>query len=127
MGMSLGQWPRLTLFGESHGVGVGVLIEGLPPGMEVDLDAMVAELERRRPWRRGLSQRTESDSPSILSGVHDGKTTGWPIVLFSENGVLSLNLPLNTNILPAAAPTIPTESIRRSISLISFAPPIKEI
>ena len=47
MGMSLGQWPRLTLFGESHGVGVGVLIEGLPPGMEVDLDAMVAELERR--------------------------------------------------------------------------------
>ena len=86
MGMSLGQWPRLTLFGESHGVGVGVLIEGLPPGMEVDLDAMVAELERRRPGRRGLSQRTESDSPSILSGVHDGKTTGWPIVLFSENG-----------------------------------------
>ena len=86
MGMSLGQWPRLTLFGESHGVGVGVLIEGLPPGMEVDLDAMVAELERRRPGRRGLSQRTEFDSPSILSGVHDGKTTGWPIVLFSENG-----------------------------------------
>ena len=86
MGMSLGQWPRLTLFGESHGVGVGVLIEGIPPGMEVDLDAMATELERRRPGRRGLSQRTESDSPSILSGVHDGKTTGWPIVLFSENG-----------------------------------------
>ncbi len=86
MGMSLGRWPRLTLFGESHGVGVGVLIEGLPPGMEVDLDAMVADLERRRPGRRGLSQRTELDLPSVLSGVHDGKTTGWPLVLFSENG-----------------------------------------
>ena len=66
MGMSLGQWPRLTLFGESHGVGVGVLIEGIPPGMEVDLDAMATELERRRPGRRGLSQRTESD----LSLIH---------------------------------------------------------
>ncbi len=86
MGMSLGQWPRLTLFGESHGVGVGVLIEGLPPGMEVNLDAMIVDLERRRPGRRGLSQRTESDMPSILSGIHEGKTTGWPIVLFSENG-----------------------------------------
>ena len=82
MGMSLGQWPRLTLFGESHGVGVGVLIEGLPPGMEVDLDAMVAELERRRPGRRGLSQRTESDTPSIHSAVHDGKTKSSPIVQF---------------------------------------------
>jgi len=69
MGMSLGRWPRLTLFGESHGIGVGVLIEGLPPGMEVDLDAMVADLERRRPGRLLVPAAGDDGTASRVSAL----------------------------------------------------------
>jgi len=85
MGMRLGDSLSLVLFGESHATGVGVLIEGLQPGVPIDLKSIERDLERRKPGRKGLSQRSESDTPKVLSGVHEGFSTGWPLVLFAEN------------------------------------------
>ena len=85
MGMRLGESLSLILFGESHATGVGVIIEGLQPGIPIDLKSIERDLERRKPGRKGLSPRSESDIPRILSGVHEGFSTGWPLVLFAEN------------------------------------------
>lgn len=83
--MRLGDSIRVTLFGESHGRCVGALVEGIPAGTEIDLDALREDIERRRPGRKGLSARSESDDCEILSGVHEGKATGWPILLLTWN------------------------------------------
>ena len=85
MGMRLGNSLSLVIFGESHAVGVGVLIEGLKPGLPIDVKSIEEDLQRRKPGRKGLSTRAESDLPNILSGVHEGYTTGWPLVMFAEN------------------------------------------
>ena len=85
MGMGLGDSIRVTLFGESHGLSVGALVEGIPAGTEIDIDALRADVERRRPGRKGLSARSESDECEILSGVYEGKATGWPILLLTRN------------------------------------------
>ena len=85
MGMGLGERLRITLFGESHGKCVGVLIEGVPPGTEIDNQKLAEDIERRRPGRKGLSTRKELDKCEILSGVHEGKATGWPILLLTMN------------------------------------------
>ena len=76
MGMSLGDSVRETLFGESHGSAVGALLDGVPAGIPVDVEALIEDLERRRPGRRLLSARAEPDDCEILSGVYEGKTTG---------------------------------------------------
>ena len=76
MGMSLGDSVRVTLFGESHGTAVGALLEGIPPGIPVDMQSLIEDLQRRRPGRRLLSPRAEPDDCDILSGVYEGKTTG---------------------------------------------------
>jgi len=85
MGMRLGEQLSLVIFGESHAVGVGVLIEGLLPGLPIDIKSIEDDLARRKPGRKGLSQRTESDMPKVQSGIHEGRTTGWPLVMFAEN------------------------------------------
>ena len=85
MGMRLGETLSLVIFGESHATGVGVLIEGIPPGISIKLKSIEEDLERRKPGRKGLSQRSESDTPSILSGVHEDHSTGWPLVMFAKN------------------------------------------
>lgn len=70
----------LTSFGESHGVAVGGVIDGMPAGIEVDLDFIQSELNRRRPGQSSLvTQRNEADKVEILSGVFEGVTTGTPI------------------------------------------------
>ena len=61
MGMGLGERLRITLFGESHGKCVGALIEGVPPGTEIDNQKLAEDIERRRPGRKGLSTRKELD------------------------------------------------------------------
>jgi len=81
----LGSMFRVMLFGESHGPGVGVLIYGCPPGVEIDEDYINRELARRRPGGRYVSPRKEEDRVKILSGVFKGYTTGAPIALFIEN------------------------------------------
>lgn len=85
MGMRLGDSVRVTLFGESHGRGVGALVEGIPAGTEIDIDVLRDDIERRKPGRKGLSARAESDECEIISGVHEGKATGWPILLLTWN------------------------------------------
>ena len=85
MGLRLGKSLSLVLFGESHAIGVGVLIQGLQPGIPIDLKSIERDLQKRKPGRKGLSQRSESDIPKVLSGVHEGYSTGWPLVLFAEN------------------------------------------
>ena len=85
MGMSLGDSVRVTLFGESHGAAVGALLEGVPPGVPIDVETLIEDLERRKPGRRFLSSRTEPDHCEILSGVYEGQTTGYPILLLVRN------------------------------------------
>ena len=85
-GNSFGTLFRLSTFGESHGEGIGCVIDGCPPGIEVDLDFIQSELDRRKPGQSKLvTQRKESDQVNILSGVFEGKTTGTPIGMFIPN------------------------------------------
>lgn len=77
---------RYSIFGESHGPAVGVVLEGVPPGLELDLDAVRFDLSRRAPGKSPLSTaRNEADQPQILSGVFEGRTTGAPLCAVIEN------------------------------------------
>ena len=81
----MGLMFRVSVFGESHGRGVGVVIEGVPPGIKVDEEYVNRELSRRRPGGRLVSPRSEDDRVEILSGVFRGYTTGAPLVMFIGN------------------------------------------
>ncbi|MEC7757361.1 MAG: chorismate synthase [Candidatus Thermoplasmatota archaeon] len=85
MGMDLGENIKVTIFGESHGKCVGALVEGIPPGTKIDTEALIDDLSKRKPGRIGLSSRAEIDDCEILSGVYDGKATGWPILMIAMN------------------------------------------
>ena len=77
---------RLTSFGESHGPGVGGVIDGMPAGVEVDMEFLQSEMARRRPGQSALTTaRKEADEVEILSGVFEGKTTGCPIGFLVRN------------------------------------------
>jgi chorismate synthase len=76
----------VTTFGESHGLALGCIVDGCPPGMELSEADIQVDLDRRRPGRnRHTTQRNEPDQVRILSGVFEGKTTGTPIGLIVEN------------------------------------------
>jgi chorismate synthase len=86
MGSSFGQLFRISTFGESHGGAVGVILEGCPPRLPLDLAAIQAELDRRRPGQsRITTPRREDDRVEILSGLLDGVTLGTPIALVVRN------------------------------------------
>ena len=83
---TFGQLFRFTSFGESHGVAIGCVIDGCPPGLEISPEEIRLELLRRATGRsRHTSQRREKDEVQILSGVFEGRTTGTPIALLIEN------------------------------------------
>lgn len=83
---SFGQALRITTFGESHGAGIGCVIDGMPSGVKVDMDFLLSEMDKRRPGKNKLStQRNEDDTPEILSGVFEGVTTGTPIAVLIRN------------------------------------------
>lgn len=82
---TLGQNVAVTLFGESHGVALGAVIDGLAPGITVDEDFISAQLSLRRPVGSISTPRVENDKFEILSGVFDGKTTGTPICIVIPN------------------------------------------
>ncbi len=85
-GNTLGTLFTVTTFGESHGPAIGCVIDGCPPGMVLSEADIQPELDRRRPGTsRHVTQRQESDTVKILSGVYDGQTTGTPIALLIEN------------------------------------------
>lgn len=75
-----------TIFGESHGPAIGVVLEDVPSGIELDLDAVAREMARRAPGKSPLSTpRKEADRPEILSGLFEGKTTGTPLCAVIQN------------------------------------------
>ena len=79
---------RYTIFGESHGPAIGVTLEGVPAGLELDMDFIRSELARRAPGQNAMTTaRKEADEPQILSGVFEGKTTGTPLcaVIFNTD------------------------------------------
>jgi chorismate synthase len=83
---TFGQLLRVTTFGESHGPAIGCVVDGCPPGMNLAVDDFARDLERRATGRsRHTSQRHETDSVEILSGVYEGRTTGTPIALLIRN------------------------------------------
>jgi chorismate synthase len=85
-GSSIGRLFCVTTFGESHGPAIGCVVDGCPPGMELSEPEIQHDLDRRKPGTsRHVTQRRESDSVQILSGVFEGKTTGTPIALLIRN------------------------------------------
>lgn len=83
---SIGSLFRITTFGESHGLGLGVVIDGCPAGIPLKEADFLPELRRRRPGQSAVTTaRKEDDLPVIISGVFEGKTTGMPITVFVEN------------------------------------------
>jgi len=86
MGNSFGRIFRISTFGESHGLGLGVVIEGCPAGLPIDEDFIRNEMQRRKPGQSKITtQRKEEDEFQILSGVFEGKSTGTPIGLVIMN------------------------------------------
>ena len=86
MSNTFGNIFKITSFGESHGAGVGVVIDGCPAGIELDIDYIQSELDRRKPGQSKITtQRKESDSFEFLSGVFEGKSTGAPITILIKN------------------------------------------
>ncbi|MBD2021185.1 chorismate synthase [Leptolyngbya sp. FACHB-36] len=86
MGNTFGHLFRVTTFGESHGGGVGVVIDGCPPQLEISVEEIQLELDRRRPGQSKITTpRNEADACEILSGVFEGRTLGTPIALLVRN------------------------------------------
>jgi chorismate synthase len=86
MGNTFGQFFRITTFGESHGGGIGVVIDGCPPKIDISEAEIQRELDRRRPGQSKITtQRKEEDRCEILSGIFEGKTLGTPIGILVRN------------------------------------------
>ena len=85
MQMSLGEVLRLTLFGTSHGPRVGAYLEGVPPGIKLDFDAIQSQMDNRKPGGRYASKRREPDIVELLSGVTDSTTNGETIEISIAN------------------------------------------
>ncbi|GAB2961192.1 chorismate synthase [Hymenobacter coalescens] len=86
MSNSFGTLFRISTFGESHGPGIGVIIDGCPAGLPVDVAAIQAALDRRRPGQSELTTpRSEADQVEVLSGLFEGRSTGTPIALLIRN------------------------------------------
>jgi chorismate synthase len=86
MSSSFGRLFTVTTWGESHGPAVGVVVDGVPPGLPIDLEGIQKDLDRRRPGQSSITtQRSESDTAVLLSGVFEGKATGTPIAILAWN------------------------------------------
>jgi chorismate synthase len=85
-GNSFGQAFRITTAGESHGPAYVVIIDGVPPGIELSIDELMVDMDRRRPGQSKIvTQRDESDTPEILSGLFEGRTTGTSLAILVRN------------------------------------------
>ena len=86
MSSSIGQNLKISIFGQSHSEAIGVVIDGLPPAEEINLDEVMSFMARRAPGRNNLSTpRKETDTPEILSGLKNGKTCGAPLCAIIRN------------------------------------------
>ena len=85
-GNSFGTLFKIHTFGESHGEAIGVVIDGCPAGLNIDMDFLQSELDRRKPGQSHItSPRKESDEAKIISGVFNGQTMGTPICIMIAN------------------------------------------
>jgi chorismate synthase len=82
---TFGKLFRISIFGESHGSHVGIVIDNCPAGLPLKFEDFVAELSRRRSGAKGTTPRKEADLPRIISGILDDRTTGAPITILFEN------------------------------------------
>src|SRR5437867_1571068 len=86
MSSTFGQLFRVTTFGESHGPAVGVVVDGMPPGIAIEAADVQRELDRRRPGQSAITtQRQEADQAELLSGVFEGVSLGTPIAILVRN------------------------------------------
>lgn len=86
MSSIIGTKVKISVFGESHGEAIGVVIDGLPAGYDIDFNRVYEEMKRRAPGQSNLSTtRVEKDLPRVLSGIFQGKTTGAPLTAIVEN------------------------------------------
>lgn len=86
MSSTYGDKIKISVFGESHGNGIGVVIDGLPAGFEVDFDRVLTQMERRAPGKdKTATPRKEKDLPKVLSGMLGNKLTGAPLCAVIEN------------------------------------------
>ncbi len=86
MGSSFGKLFTISTWGESHGGSIGVVIDGCPPRIPIDLAFLQAELDRRRPGQSKITtQRKEPDTATVVSGIWEGKSTGTPIAIYVSN------------------------------------------
>ena len=87
MGNSFGTLFRISTWGESHGGGIGVVIDGCPPRLPISVEEIRIELDRRRPGQSDITTpRKESDTANIVSGTYEGMTLGTPIGIYVPNG-----------------------------------------
>ena len=82
---SFGRIFRVTIFGESHGNSVGCIIDGCPAGISLTVSDFLEDIERRKPGAKGTTPRKEDDSPEIISGLFNEKTTGTPLTILFRN------------------------------------------
>jgi len=82
---SFGRIFRISIFGESHGSGAGVLIDGCPAGINLSPDNFIHDLSRRKSGAKGTTPRKEDDLPALFSGVYNFHTTGAPLTILFEN------------------------------------------
>jgi chorismate synthase len=82
---SFGVIFRVSVFGESHGNAIGIVIDGCPPGITIGPDDFMSDLSRRQSGSKGTTKRRETDIPEIVSGVYNGMTTGSPVTLITKN------------------------------------------
>lgn len=82
---SFGRCFHITIFGESHASNVGVVVSGVPAGLPLKPDDFSEDLNRRRPGEAGTTARTETDTPSFMSGVFNGRATGAPVAISFQN------------------------------------------
>ena len=86
MSSTYGDKIKISVFGESHGNGIGVVVDGLPAGVKIDMDKVLAQMARRAPGKdKTATPRKESDTPKILSGMLDNTLTGAPLCAVIEN------------------------------------------
>lgn len=82
---SFGRIFKASIFGESHGKGVGITLDGVPAGISLNEEDFLADLSRRKAGAKGTTPRTEPDAPNILTGVFNDRTTGAPLTIWFEN------------------------------------------
>ena len=86
MSSTIGEKIKISVFGESHGKAIGIVVDGLPTGMKIDMDKVLHEMKRRAPGNdKTATPRKEADFPEILSGVVDNVLTGAPLCAIIHN------------------------------------------